>query len=75
MAQSVARPSSWWAHPEVQRTRDSFTRAMLAELPRMTADESAAARVDALVSVQWSQGFPSRRRGPSRIPGAMWSAS
>ena len=56
---------SWWANPQAQRDRSVFRRVLEAELPRMTTDTSAAAKVDALVTAQWSMGFP--RRGATRI--------
>ncbi len=56
---------SWWTNPQAQRDRSVFRRVLEAELPRMTTDTSAAAKVDALVTAQWSMGFP--RRGATRI--------
>lgn len=56
---------SWWANPQAQRDRSVFRRVLEAELPRMTTDTSAAAKVDALVTAQWAIGFP--KRGATRI--------
>ena len=53
---------SWWATVPAQQSRAGFMQAHRAELPRITTDTSAAAKVDALVTVQWAMGFPSRRR-------------
>lgn len=55
---------SWWMGA-AQASREAFWAALSMELPRMTTDTSAAAKVDALVTAQWSMGFP--RRGATRI--------
>lgn len=64
---------SWWV--TAQTDRETFRAAVERELPRMTADTSAAAKVDALITAQWAQGFSGRSRGPQRVPGVAWSAS
>jgi hypothetical protein len=56
-----------------QASRDGFRAAWALELPRITTDTSAAAKVDALVTVQWAMGFP-RGRKTSLGGHVAWSA-
>ena len=65
--------TSWWATHQAQASRDGFMAAHRQELERITTDLSAAAKVDAMITVQWSMGFP-RGRKTSLGGHVAWSA-
>lgn len=58
--ETVTHSGSWWVGA-AQASREAFWAALSCELPRITTDTSAAAKVDALVTMQWALGFPKRR--------------
>lgn len=69
MNDRLPHPGSWWAHPSVQCDRAAFSQALSQHLDRMTTDRSPAAKMDALVTAQFSLGFPGGRKAGI---GAAW---